>query len=212
MTNFPDDLIASYKKFKSRVFEPNARHYEELAQNGQSPETMIISCCDSRVDPETVFNMGPGELFVVRNVANLVPPFETQGSYHGVSAAIEFAVLNLKVKNIIILGHSKCGGISAALDSTTTIQTEANFITKWMSILNGPKEKVLKKCAECDHDTMSHELEKDGIIHSLENLRTFPCVKYLEEKGRLALHGAHYDISTGELRIYNQAENKFEMA
>lgn len=209
MKNFPNELIASYKKFKTRVFEPNSKHYEDLASFGQNPETMIISCCDSRVDPETIFNMGPGELFVVRNVANLVPPFETQGSYHGVSAAIEFAVLNLHVKNVVILGHSKCGGISAALDSSATKQTEANFISKWMSILNGPKEKVLNKCAHCDHDTKAYELEKDGIIHSLENLRTFPCVKILEDKGRLGLYGAHYDIKTGELKIYNEAENKF---
>ncbi len=212
MTNFPQDLIDSYKKFKSRVFEPNSRHYNELAENGQSPETMIISCCDSRVDPETIFNKGPGELFVVRNVANLVPPFETQGSYHGVSAAIEFAVLNLKVKNLVILGHSKCGGISAALDSSATVQTEANFITKWMSILDGPRQKVRTKCVSCSHEVQQYELEKDGIIHSLENLRTFPCVKYLEEKGRLNLHGAHYDIKTGELKIYNEAQNKFIQA
>ncbi len=209
MSNFPESLISSYKKFKSRIFDPNAKHYQDLADTGQSPDTMIISCCDSRVDPETIFNKGPGELFVVRNVANLVPPFETQGSYHGVSAAIEFAALNLRVKEIVILGHSKCGGINAALDASATVQTEANFISKWMSILDGPKQKVQEKCAHCDHDMQQYELEKDGIIHSLENLRTFPCIKILEEKGRLALHGAHYDISTGELRVYDEKLNLF---
>lgn len=209
MSEFPSELISSYKKFKARIFDPNANHYKDLATIGQNPETMIISCCDSRVDPETIFNQGPGELFVVRNVANLVPPFETQGSYHGVSAAIEFAVLNLKVKNIIILGHSKCGGIGAALDASATVQTEANFISKWMSILDGPKANVEAKCAGCNHDMQQYELEKDGIIHSLENLRTFPCVKILEEKGRLGLHGAHYDISTGELMVYDEELNLF---
>jgi carbonic anhydrase len=212
MKQFPRDLIESYKKFKTGYFDPNQSHYAQLAANGQNPETMVISCCDSRVDPETIFNCGPGELFVVRNVANLVPPFETQGSYHGVSAAIEFASLNLRVKNIIILGHSKCGGIRAALDKTATRQTEANFITKWMSILDGPKEKVVKKCGCESHDVQQYELEKDGIIHSLENLRSFPCIKALEEMGKIALYGAHYDISNGELRIYNQEINKFELA
>lgn len=211
MKSFPNNLVEGHKKFKSGIFNQNVEHYEELADKGQYPKTMIISCCDSRVDPETIFNTGPGELFVMRNIANLVPPFETGGNYHGVSAAIEYAALNLKVENIIILGHSKCGGISAALDITKAVQTSAGFISKWMSILNEPVKKVIDQCGCNDSDEAHFELEKDGVIHSLENLRTFPCLKALEDKGRIKLHGAHYDIRNGELRIYDQDSNTFKL-
>jgi carbonic anhydrase len=115
MSSFPEALTDRYRRFKHRHFVPNADHYEELATYGQSPDTMVISCSDSRVDPETIFSAMPGELFILRNIANLVPPFETGGNYHGVSAAIEFGVLNLRVKHLIVLGHSGCGGVKASI-------------------------------------------------------------------------------------------------
>ena len=118
MSAFPETLTDRYRRFKHRIFVPNADQYEELATYGQSPEIMVISCCDSRVDPETIFNAMPGELFVARNVANLVPPYETGGKFHGVSAGIEFAVLNLRVKHLVVMGHSGCGGVKAALDQS----------------------------------------------------------------------------------------------
>ena len=136
MSSFPENLADRFRRFKQRHFLPNAEQYEELATYGQTPEAMIISCSDSRVDPETIFGAMPGELFVARNVANLVPPYETGGKFHGVSSAIEFAVLNLRVKDIIVMGHSGCGGVKAALDQSAAIQTEAQFISRWMSMLD----------------------------------------------------------------------------
>ncbi len=145
MSSFPENLTDRFRRFKHRHFVPNADHYEELATYGQNPEVMVISCCDSRVDPETIFSAMPGELFVVRNVANLVPPYETGGKYHGVSTAIEFAVMNLRVKHVIIMGHSGCGGVKAALDQSAAIQTEAQFISRWMSMLDDARLRV-RRC------------------------------------------------------------------
>lgn len=207
MNRFPKELITNYQRFKTSTFPQQAQSYEELSK-GQRPETMIISCCDSRVDPESIFSAGPGELFVVRNVANLVPPFETQGAYHGVSAAIEFAALNLRIKHLVVMGHSGCGGIAAALDSTKTVQTAANFISRWMSILDEPKKKI-QESSSCKHEHHQKLLEIEGVKHSLVNLRTFPCIKALEEKGRLQLHGAHFDILTGNLQVLDQETNEF---
>ena len=209
MSFFPETLTDRYRRFKHRIYVPNADQYEELATYGQNPEIMIISCCDSRVDPEIIFNAMPGELFVARNVANLVPPYETGGKYHGVSAGIEFAVMNLRVKSLVIMGHSGCGGIKAALDQTAAIETEAHFISRWMSMLDEARltveaQKELKTQAE-----KLRALEMEGIKSSIKNLRTFPFVKTLEDKGKLAIHGAHFDIKSGTLSVLNHQTGQF---
>ncbi len=209
MSYFPDHLADRFRRFKFRHFAPNQDHYEELATYGQSPDTMIISCCDSRVDPETIFNAMPGELFVVRNVANLVPPYETGGRYHGVSTAIEFAVMNLRIKHLIVMGHSGCGGIKAALDKSAAIETEAHFISRWMSMLDEARLTVLAAHQLRTHAERVALLEREGIKNSIRNLRTFPFVRDLEEKGRLSLHGAHFDIASGTLSVLNQATSEY---
>ena len=201
MTSFPDHLIDRFRRFKFRHFAPNQDHYEKLADLGQTPDVMIVSCSDSRVDPETIFSAMPGELFVVRNVANLVPPFETQGKYHGVSAALEFAALNLRVKHIVVLGHSGCGGVNASLDREALRQTEAAFVTNWMSMLDDARERVLAANPGASHTGLRKALEREGIKTSLANLRTFPCIQALEGKGRIALHGAYFDIAEGSLSV-----------
>ena len=198
-----------YRRFRHRHFVPHADHYEELATYGQNPETMIVSCSDSRVDPETIFSAMPGELFIVRNVANLVPPYEISGKYHGVSAAMEFAVLNLRVKNMIVMGHSGCGGMKAALDQSAAIQTDAHFISKWMSMLDDARLAVLSAHQGSSQNAKQEALEKEAIKQSINNLRTFPFVKEQEEKGRLALHGAHFDIKTGTLSVLNHSRGSF---
>lgn len=208
MAHFPDQLADRYRRFKFRHFTPNADHYEQLAKFGQSPDTMIVSCCDSRCDPETIFSAMPGELFVVRNVANLVPPYETGGQFHGISAALEFAALNLRVKHILIMGHSGCGGVKAALHQGAK-ETEAQFITKWMSMLDDAKLKLLARNQGNPNADMLSELEREGVKVSLANLRTFPCVQGLEAKGRLTLHGAYFDILNGTLWALNQATGQF---
>ena len=209
MSSFPEQLTDRFRRFKHRHFVPNADHYEELATYGQSPQIMIISCCDSRVDPETVFSAMPGELFVVRNVANLVPPYETGGLFHGVSAAIEFAVLNLRVKHIVVMGHSGCGGVKTALDQSAAIQTEAQFISRWMSMLDDARLKVLSAYQMSPKAEQQGYLEREGIKTSIRNLRTFPFVKDVEEKGRLSLHGAYFDIKSGNLSVLNHSRGEF---
>jgi carbonic anhydrase len=209
MSSFPENLTDRFRRFKHRHFVPNADHYEELATYGQNPEVMVISCCDSRVDPETIFSAMPGELFVVRNVANLVPPYETGGKYHGVSTAIEFAVMNLRVKHLIIMGHSGCGGVKAALDQSAAIQTEAQFISRWMSMLDDARLRVVAANQMAPTATKLALLEKEGIKTSIKNLRTFPFVSDLEDKGRLNLHGAYFDIASGTLSVLNHSRGEF---
>ena len=209
MSFFPDKLTDRYRRFKHRIFVPNADQYEELATYGQSPQTMIISCSDSRVDPETIFNAMPGELFVARNVANLVPPFETGGKYHGVSAGIEFAVMNLRVKHLVVLGHSGCGGIKAALDQSAAIETEGHFISRWMSMLDEARLSVLASHQMKSTAERLTALEREGIKNSLKNLRTFPFVRDLEDRGKLQLYGAHFDIRSGVLAALNSQTGEF---
>lgn len=209
MTQFPEHLADRYRRFKHRHFEPNIEQYQELATFGQSPDVMIVSCCDSRVDPETIFSAMPGELFVMRNVANLIPPFETGGTYHGVSAAIEFAVLNLRVKHLVVMGHSGCGGVKAALDREAVRETQGQFITKWMTMLESARLNVLSSHQGAAHKDMETALEKEGIKTSLQNLRTFPFLSELENKGRIALHGAYFDIATGMLSALNETTGDF---
>lgn len=209
MTTFPTALTDRYRRFKFRHFDSQAEHYEELATYGQSPETMLISCCDSRVDPETIFSAMPGELFVVRNVANLIPPYETGGRFHGVSSAIEFAVLNLRVKHIVVMGHSGCGGIKAALDQSAAIQTEAQFISRWMSMLDDARLRVLAANQMSPANVKQCALEREGVKNSLKNLRTFPFVKELEDKGKMELHGAYFDIKSGVLHVLNQRSGDY---
>ena len=209
MSYFPEVLADRYRRFKFRHFSPNQEHYEQLATFGQNPEVMVVSCCDSRCDPETIFSAMPGELFVVRNVANLIPPFETTGRFHGVSAALEFAALNLRVKHIVILGHSGCGGVRACLEADAARQTEAQFIRNWMSMLDDAKQTVLAKGHTHPGPDQRAALEREGIKTSLANLRTFPCIQILEAKGKINLHGAYFDIGTGELSVLNAASDAF---
>jgi carbonic anhydrase len=209
MSSFPENLTDRFRRFKHRHFVPNADQYEELAKYGQKPDTMVISCCDSRVDPETIFSAMPGELFVVRNVANLVPPYETGGKFHGVSTAIEYAVMNLRIKHLIVMGHSGCGGVKAALDQSAAIQTEAQFIKRWMSMLDDARLRVVSAHQMAPTAEKLKLLEMEGIKTSINNLRTFPFVKDVEDKGRLSLHGAYFDIASGTLSVLNHSRNEF---
>ncbi|MGF1650090.1 MAG: carbonic anhydrase [Hyphomicrobiaceae bacterium] len=209
MTTFPEQLTDRYRRFKLRHFEPNQDQYQDLAEFGQHPDIMVVSCCDSRVPPETIFSALPGELFVVRNVANLVPPFETTGTFHGVSAALEFAVLNLRVKHVVVLAHSGCGGVKACLQKEAARQTEAQFISNWMTLLDGHRDRIVADNPEADQAAILQELERATVRASLANLRTFPCIKILEPRGRVSLHGAHFDIRTGALEVLDPLTDQF---
>ena len=202
MSGFPAFLLEGYKSFMAQRFAPEQSRYKTLADKGQQPTTMIIACCDSRAAPETIFDAGPGELFVLRNVANLVPPFQPDGGQHGTSAAIEFAVNALGIRNIVIMGHGRCGGIRAALDPHAGPLAQGDFIGKWMSLL-APVSDVVSKYSLLTDNERQTMLERFSIRNSISNLRTFPYVKALEADGKLAVHGAWFDISTGELWVMN---------
>ena len=182
--------------------------YIELANVGQRPETMVIACCDSRAAPETIFNAGPGELFVMRNVANLVPPYAPDGEYHATSAALEFAVQSLRVKNIVVVGHGRCGGIMASLASDTEPLSPGDFIGKWIDMLSPLADQVRESALLTDAERQT-AMERISIRSSISNLLTFPCIKILSDRGKLALHGAWFDISSGELWIMDQETGDF---
>lgn len=209
MKTFPSGLVERFHQFKAGQFEPRRSDYEELASHGQKPEVMIVACSDSRVAPETIFNAGPGEMFVVRNVAALVPPFETGGNFHGVSAALEFGVLNLRVKHLLVMGHSGCGGVKAALNQKAALETESRFISKWMSMLDDAKLRVLAANQSQNSCALHPQLEKAGVKTSIANLRTFPFIKELEDRGELTLHGAHFEIPTGTLTLLDNESGQF---
>ena len=209
MNPFPPRLLQGYRSFMAGRFTTETGRYRKLAKDGQSPETMVIACCDSRAAPELIFDAGPGELFVIRNVANLVPPYAPDGSFHATSAALEFAVQSLKVKSILVMGHGRCGGIRAALDPDSEPLSPGDFIGKWMSLVAPAAEQVSGNVMMTSSERQT-ALERISIRFSIANLRTFPCVDILVRKGRLALHGAWFDISTGELWVMNGESGDFE--
>jgi len=208
MTRFTD-LIDGYRKFRQTGWAQQRERWSELAE-GQSPKVMILACSDSRVEPAIIFDASPGEMFVVRNVANLAPPFETTGGYHGVSAALEFAVTQLEVEEVVVLGHGFCGGCAAALTQQFegAPSGEGRFIANWVSMLAPARAKV---CAE--HETLDRDaylaMELEAIKISLANLRTFPFVAEREEAARLSLHGCHFSIAEGLLYMWDEAEDTF---
>ncbi len=208
MVNLPDTLLAGYRSFMTSDFADERMRYRELADRGQTPETMVIACCDSRAAPEIIFNTRPGEIFVLRNVANLVPPYEPDGEYHAASAALEYAVQSLKVKHIVVLGHGRCGGIQSALDTESAPLSPGDFIGKWMSLLAPAAETITANTLMTPTEGQT-ALERISIRYSLNNLRSFPCVEILEKKGRLSLHGAWFDISTGELWVMDGETGDF---
>lgn len=208
MANLPDTLLDGYRNFMAARFSNERVRYKELAHQGQTPETMVIACCDSRSAPEIIFDTRPGEMFVLRNVANLIPPYQPDDQFHSSSAALEYAVQSLKVKHIVVLGHGRCGGIKAALDHESGPLSPSDFIGKWMSLI-APATEVVEANTLMTASEKQTAMERISIRYSLANLRSFPCVQILESKGRLTLHGAWFDISTGELWVMDAETGDF---
>lgn len=206
------DMIEGYLRFRSDEWVSERERWEKLGE-GQSPKVMIIACSDSRVDPTQIFDTRPGEIFVVRNVAALVPPFETTPGLHGVSAALEFAVQVLGVEEIVVLGHGYCGGCQAALSRQLegARPGEGGFIANWISMLDDAQEEVAAKYGR-QGDAAERAMEMAAVKVSLANLRTFPCVQEKEAEGSLALHGAVFAISDGLLHILDEASGTFAPA
>lgn len=206
-----DSLINGYKRFREEYYAENKETLQQLAADGQAPRVCLISCCDSRVEPAIILNCDPGDLFVIRNVANLVPPCEinvSDESYHGTSAALEFAVNGLEVESIIVLGHAQCGGIKALMDRRNAPDNKS-FIHKWMSQLTDVKERIYANDHYENQQERYHACEELGIVQSLENLMTFPWIAERVASGKLELHGWYYDIRNGKLYELNSDTNEF---
>jgi carbonic anhydrase len=201
----PKSLADGYWRFRRDRHGPEKGRYRQLAELGQSPTAMVIACCDARVDVSAIFDAAPGELFIVRNVANLVPPYEPEGRYHGTSAAVEYAALVLKVPHIIVLGHSHCGGVAAYREKLKGNADETSFIGRWLTLLDGLEVKESDIAAH-DRETA---FELAGIRQSLENLRSFPLVREREENDLLSLHGLHFDIGSGTVIAFDEDADSF---
>ncbi|GLS91910.1 carbonic anhydrase [Psychromonas marina] len=189
-----DKLLAGYQRFREGYYQEHKEQLVKLAKEGQAPKIALISCSDSRVEPSVILDCDPGDLFVIRNVANLVPPCESNDSLHGTSAALEFAVTGLEVESIVVLGHTQCGGIKALMDTPASNSSDT-FIGKWMHQLESVRHEILCDESIEDQDERYNCCERKGIKHSLENLMTFPWVKERVENGTLKLHGWRYDLS-----------------
>ena len=197
-------LIAGYRAFRNGRWKVEHDRYVALARDGQKPETLIIACSDSRADPATIFNASPGEFFVVRNIAAIVPPLEIDNSHHGTTAAIAFAVLVLNVSNILVLGHAQCGGIAAALDKS--FGDDVPFLRSWIDLLAPAVARADRKADEAVRHTA---LERDAVILSMERLMTYPFVAERVKKGAIEINGARFGIADGKLELFDPKTKAF---
>ena len=205
-------LLEGYRRFRENNWASERERWADLAE-GQNPQIMILACADSRSDPAQIFDARPGEMFVTRNIAALAPPYETSSGFHGVSAALEFAVTQLEVGEILVMGHGRCGGCAAALTGQfdDTAPGEGHFIADWVGMLSDARDRVRAAHAELDRPAFL-EMEHEAVKVSLANLRTFPWIREREEAGRLRLHGAHFSIAEGRLYVLDEAEGDFRPA
>ena len=209
---YMQQLIAGYRRFREKGWARERERWAELAE-GQSPKVMILACADSRSDPAEIFDARPGEMFVARNIAALAPPYETSSGYHGVSAALEFAVTQLEVEEILVMGHGMCGGCAAALTGRfdDVPPGEGHFIGDWVGMLKAARDGVRARHSELDRPAFL-EMEHEAVKVSLANLRTFPWIAEREADGRLTLHGGHFSIAEGLLYVLDEAEETFRLA
>ena len=212
MTRFAE-LIEGYRRFRNGGWQMQRDRWSQLAE-GQSPKVMVIACSDSRVEPSQIFDTSPGEMFVVRNVAALVPPFETTPGRHGVSAALEFAVQFLKVEEVVVMGHGLCGGCHAALHQTMVGAEpgRGGFIADWIALLDDASAQVRADHGDIDNRDAGRAMEMAAVRVSLDNLRTFPCIQEKEKRGTLKLRGAFFAISDGVLHVLNDETGDFAPA
>lgn len=209
MSKTLEDLVKGYQRFRTKYFFGNNRAYANLVRFGQQPKVLIVACSDSRVDPAIVFNCSPGDLFVVRNVANLVPPYEEDNAYHGTSAALEFGITGLGIKDVIILGHTQCGGITSLFERHGG--TRRGFTAKWMEMAEPAYETVRR---EHSHATLDESITlccQHALINSLANLKTFPWIKDRLAEEELALHAWYFDLKTGLIHRYDEKDKEFKI-
>lgn len=204
---FPDRLLEGYTAFLGGRLREEQSRYQELAESGQAPQIMVVGCCDSRVSPEVIFDARPGELFVVRNVANIIPPYEPDGHAHGVSAALEFGIAALKIKHIVVLGHAQCGGVHAFAEDAEPL-SPGDFIGNWMKLMAPAMEKAGPRGALSPADYLQ-KLEQANIVNSIENLMTFPRLAKMIERGTVMVHGAYFGVATGALSVRDRDSGEF---
>lgn len=200
-------MIAGFRRFHNVYFHGDKELFDELI-GGQRPKTLVIGCCDSRVDPAMITDSAPGELFVVRNVANLVPPYEPDMAHHGISSALEYAVCDLQVQHVIVLGHSQCGGIGYLMNHEGVGDRE--FIGHWVGMMAAAKTEVLQRLPGKSAEVQQRACEQAAILLSLDNLLTFPWLRRRAEQGTLSLHGWYFDLGCGELLSYDPHSGVFK--
>ncbi|MBI4937605.1 MAG: carbonic anhydrase [Nitrosomonadales bacterium] len=204
----PEQLIRGFRRFREQHFTRDDALYRQLVAQGQTPRILVVACCDSRVDPAIVLDCAPGDLFVIRNVANLVPPSESRAGHHGTSAALEFGVCNLGVQHIIVLGHARCGGIRTLIESGGRSNPDS-YIDAWVHLAEGARASVERDMPGAPPGERLQACEQRAILISLRNLMTFPWVSERVESGTLALHGWYFDIEHGQLLQYDAAACSF---
>ncbi len=202
------NLIEGFQRFREQHFERNDSLYQQLVTKGQTPKTLVVACCDSRVDPALVLDCEPGDLFVIRNVANLVPPSESRAGHHGTTAAIEYAIRILNVEHIIVLGHAHCGGINT-LVKTGGVSNPDSYMADWMCLAESARASVMAEMPDAPQEIQMRACEQRAILVSLQNLMTFPWVREQVENGALTLHGWYFDIEHGQLMRFNPATDCF---
>jgi carbonic anhydrase len=205
-------LTKGFKAFRDGRFQEQRATYEDLVDQGQRPTVALIACSDSRVDPAIVLQADPGDLFTVRNVANLVPPYEQEGRYHGTSAALEFAVEQLAVEHVIVLGHAHCGGIRSLFEQRPGTSESGQFVAPWMSLVRSAFLRVEGTMPDAHDDVKARVCEQSAVLVSLENLMTFPGIRQRVGDGRLRLHGWYIDIRSCSLEIYDPGRQRFAAA
>lgn len=209
MTSTPLNLVEGFQRFRQRHFESNDNLYQQLVKEGQTPKMLVVACCDSRVDPALVLDCAPGDLFVIRNVANLVPPSEDRAGHHGTTAAIEYAIRILEVEHIIVLGHAHCGGINT-LVKTGGVSNPDSYMADWMCLAESARASVMADMPLATLEEQLHACEQRAILVSLDNLMTFSWVKERVQQGVLKLHGWYFDIEQGQLLHFDPAAQRFE--
>lgn len=206
---WPQALIEGFLRFRDNRFPSDDVEYLRLFEEGQKPKFLIVGCCDSRVDPALIFDCAPGELFVIRNVANIVPPNEARIGHHGTTAAIEYGVCNLGVEHIVVLGHQHCGGIQNLMQ-TSGIANPDSFIDDWMHLVESARVSVERDMADCSDEQRQRACEQRAILVSLENLLTFPWIAQRVAQRTLRLHGWYFDIKQAQLLAHNASTGLFE--
>lgn len=204
-------FASGFRRFQEHYLGEQHELFDQLVQGGQHPHALMIACCDSRCDPALLTDCDPGDIFVVRNVANLVPPHVQATYFAATTSAIAFAVHNLEVEHIIVMGHARCGGIRALLDHKPPSCNEEELITKWLGIAEDARQYVLNHFSDKTPDAMACACEQAAILISLENLMSYPWIKQRVTEGRLALHGWYFDMQRGDLLEYKQETGLFKV-